>query len=478
MEGVDLSADEHVHAKLAQAKGDLQVGLTGPPLSDCGPCRGIGASDLELLKYGGLHSQGSLMIERASDSSRIQGHVHLQYVVNYPKGEKYVSLLRNAEDPEAQKVLEAERKRIRAKVRQHLADIAMITQPNEGIPQLRKQPTQPQASPSPDQVSMQLYYPGQERQTARVSCLGKAHASRQWGSHFAHFAGWWRTCSTSAVVWASGRRRRMLDNSLLTILIMQDMPNPDEAKPRAQALTKAALRTPASKQKALSADQHEQPPLKGSSVLSALAGQTIAASAAPPSEPGRQSAGAPVASSRQQGGGLAGGDAEPDDIEEDDFFMSSSADEAVQVKQPAHLSQPSDLPAILPQERISSEQQHLASASMMHHHSKHRKGIQHSRKLPPGQRRADQGLKIHAKLAVPSVPKAMKQVHKKRSTARQAAPGKLTVTARGQPCRGQPDGRAPSATADKPSPGAAPDKRQGQPLRTRADGGRKRRKKP
>lgn len=77
----------------------------------------------------------------------------MQYVVNYPKGEKYVSLLRNAEDPEAQKVLEAERKRIRAKVRQQLADIAMITQPNEGIAQLRQQPAQPHASPSPHQVS-------------------------------------------------------------------------------------------------------------------------------------------------------------------------------------------------------------------------------------------------------------------------------------------------------------------------------------
>ena len=80
--------------------------------------------------------------------------MHLQYVVHFPKGEKYVSLLRNAEDPEAQKVLEAERKRIRAKVRQQQADIAMISQPDEGNPQPQQQPAQPPASPTPDLVSM------------------------------------------------------------------------------------------------------------------------------------------------------------------------------------------------------------------------------------------------------------------------------------------------------------------------------------
>ncbi len=97
-----------------------------------------------------------------------QGHVHLQYVVHFPKGEKYVSLLRNAEDPEAQKVLEAERKRIRAKVRQQQADIAMISQPDEGNPRPRQQPPQPPASPTPHQVSMQAL---------PILCLDKPHAS-------------------------------------------------------------------------------------------------------------------------------------------------------------------------------------------------------------------------------------------------------------------------------------------------------------
>lgn len=105
-------------------------------------------------------------------------HGYLQYVVNYPKGEKYVSLLRNAEDPEAQKALEAERKRIRAKVTQQLADIAMITQPDEGNPQVLKQPAQPPASHTPNQVSMQTPRSGQW-QREYASRLGEAHASRQ-----------------------------------------------------------------------------------------------------------------------------------------------------------------------------------------------------------------------------------------------------------------------------------------------------------
>ena len=267
---------------------------------------------------------------------------------------------------------------------------------------------------------------------------------------------------------------------LLTISVTQDMPKPDETEPPAQARGKAALRTSASKHMALSADPPMGLPLKGSSSLAVLAGQSIAASFAPPSKPGRQTTCAPVASAsnRRQGVDVVGGDAEAGDIEEDDFFMSNSADEAERVKQPAHVSQPSELPAVLPPEGISSEQQHPALASPMQHHSKHRKAIQHSRKLLLGQRRADHGLKPDARTALPPLPKAMKQVQRKRSTAKQAAPGKLTVSARGLPSRGRPDGQAPSATADKQSPGAAPDKRPGQPLRTRAEGGRKRRKKP
>ena len=67
----------------------------------------------------------------------------MQYVMHFPKGEKYVSLLRNASSEDAQRVLEAERQRIRAKVKQQLADIAMITQADEGLLQATQQPADP-----------------------------------------------------------------------------------------------------------------------------------------------------------------------------------------------------------------------------------------------------------------------------------------------------------------------------------------------
>ena len=63
--------------------------------------------------------------------------------MHFPKGEKYVSLLRNAVTEDAQRALEAERQRIRAKVKQQLADIAMITQVDEGLPQATQQPADP-----------------------------------------------------------------------------------------------------------------------------------------------------------------------------------------------------------------------------------------------------------------------------------------------------------------------------------------------
>ena len=93
-------------------------------------------------------------------------------MVNFPKGEKYVSLLRNAEDPEAQKVLEAERRRIRAKVQQHMADIAMITQADEGKPQLHQQKATP-ASCGLQQVSMHPPHPQREADLDCAVCLGQ-----------------------------------------------------------------------------------------------------------------------------------------------------------------------------------------------------------------------------------------------------------------------------------------------------------------
>ena len=72
--------------------------------------------------------------------------------MHFPKGEKYVSLLRNASSKGAQRWLEAERQRIRAKVKQQLADIAMITQVDEGLPQATQQPADPEKSAVVQQV--------------------------------------------------------------------------------------------------------------------------------------------------------------------------------------------------------------------------------------------------------------------------------------------------------------------------------------
>ncbi|EFJ41583.1 hypothetical protein VOLCADRAFT_98439 [Volvox carteri f. nagariensis] len=48
------------------------------------------------------------------------------------RGEKYVSILRNVEDPEAQKHLETERERLRAIVRRQVAEVAAVTEADEG----------------------------------------------------------------------------------------------------------------------------------------------------------------------------------------------------------------------------------------------------------------------------------------------------------------------------------------------------------
>ena len=68
----------------------------------------------------------------------------MQYVVHFPKGEKYVSILRNAEEPAAQAVLVAERDRLRALVHKQQAEIAMVTEADEGAALLARQrrPTQ------------------------------------------------------------------------------------------------------------------------------------------------------------------------------------------------------------------------------------------------------------------------------------------------------------------------------------------------
>ena len=62
-----------------------------------------------------------------------QAEDDLEYVLHFPKGEKYVSILKNSQDgPEAQKTLESERKRLRILVKKQLADEAIVNEMDEG----------------------------------------------------------------------------------------------------------------------------------------------------------------------------------------------------------------------------------------------------------------------------------------------------------------------------------------------------------
>ena len=56
-----------------------------------------------------------------------------QYVVHFPRGEKYVSIMKQADSAEDQAGLDAERNRLRALVSQQLAEAAMLAEPDEGV---------------------------------------------------------------------------------------------------------------------------------------------------------------------------------------------------------------------------------------------------------------------------------------------------------------------------------------------------------
>ncbi|PSC71107.1 rRNA-processing EFG1 [Micractinium conductrix] len=56
----------------------------------------------------------------------------LEYVLHFPKGEKYVAVLRDAEDPAAQAQVAAERARLRALVKRQLAEAALLGEADEG----------------------------------------------------------------------------------------------------------------------------------------------------------------------------------------------------------------------------------------------------------------------------------------------------------------------------------------------------------
>lgn len=59
----------------------------------------------------------------------------IQYVLDFPKGERYVSILKEAADPEAQASLDAERTRLKSVIRHQLAEDAMLADADEGLGQ-------------------------------------------------------------------------------------------------------------------------------------------------------------------------------------------------------------------------------------------------------------------------------------------------------------------------------------------------------
>ncbi len=60
-------------------------------------------------------------------------------MLHFPKGEKYVSVLKDSENPQVQAVIAAERARLRAIVHRQLADIAMVTEADEGAALVARQ---------------------------------------------------------------------------------------------------------------------------------------------------------------------------------------------------------------------------------------------------------------------------------------------------------------------------------------------------
>ena len=66
-------------------------------------------------------------------SSQFKCSCPTQYVLHFPRGEKYVSLLRDAaaDDADGQAHLDAERQRLRTLVKRQLAESAVITEADE-----------------------------------------------------------------------------------------------------------------------------------------------------------------------------------------------------------------------------------------------------------------------------------------------------------------------------------------------------------
>lgn len=69
----------------------------------------------------------------ASSVKAVPQYACLQYVLHFPKGERYVSILKDAAEPEAQAKLDAERTRLKAVIKHQLAESALLTEADEGL---------------------------------------------------------------------------------------------------------------------------------------------------------------------------------------------------------------------------------------------------------------------------------------------------------------------------------------------------------
>lgn len=84
--------------------------------------------------------------------------VALQYVMHFPKGERYVSIVKDAAEPEAQAALLAERARLRKLIKHQMAETAMIADADEGLGQ------------NADEVSYDVCSPAASNQLACIGC--------------------------------------------------------------------------------------------------------------------------------------------------------------------------------------------------------------------------------------------------------------------------------------------------------------------
>ena len=379
--------------------------------------------------------------------------------MHFPKGEKYVSLLRNASSEDAQKVLEAERQRIRAKVKQQLADIAMITQADEGLPQATQQPADPVKPVAVQQVctlSAEDTYLLEQLQGAL-----HAHSTLSWE---------WAACVSlglrSLEAYCCNKRSVMFPSRKNDHL--QGLPGSVTDKEWAVELTEATLSTPGLEREAL---QSAQPihALEQSSQLPLKRHRHEKSSS--PGETGAVLKSKGVRSDERS--------AEPAAIgtfEEDEFFMSSSGTDDDGSGQHTNAASPPALVGALlcaPGQNIDQEQAKQARGSVLPHHNDSRQVVKKHRHVssaglatsqqpfgrPPaaGERKAVKHQGRNSKAGSNWDAKAL-------STSRAAPAGKSSVHS-AKPVR---------AVAKSKDAEARPS---GQPVRTRAEGGRKRRKK-